>query len=231
MGGPLLWPADEDWPLCPEHEGSPMVPVVQIHRTDVPDVVPFPDGCDLLQVLWCPRKHSGHRWVVPHVRWRAAASVGKALETPPSPAERWENYVPRPCVVHPELVTEYPYWDLTDDMWNELEFRFLDLDQETGWDYQSHLSAAPGTKLVGYPGWCQEPDWPECSACGNRMEHLLTVESTEADAVSRRAWTPVEDGHTAYEGPGLVLGDLGGVYLFECHGCPGRPFAYRYDCP
>ncbi|WP_371637006.1 hypothetical protein OHB11_33555 [Streptomyces zaomyceticus] len=116
-------------------------------------------------------------------------------------------------------------------MWDELEFRFLDLDQETGWDYQSHLSTAPGTKLVGYPGWCQEPEWPECAGCGNRMEHLLTVESTEADAVSRRAWTPVEETHTPSEGPGLVLGDLGGVYFFECHACPGRPFTHRYDCP
>ncbi|MFE0683777.1 hypothetical protein ACFW17_23555 [Streptomyces sp. NPDC058961] len=49
-------------------------------------------------------------------------------------------------------MTEYPYWDLHDDMWDELEFRFLDLDQETGWNYQSHLSAVPGTKLLGYPG-------------------------------------------------------------------------------
>lgn len=63
------------------------------------------------------------------------------------------------------------------------------------------------------------------------MEHLLTVESTEADAVSRRAWTPIEEGHTPYEGPGLALGDLGGVYLSECHTCPGCPFTHRYDCP
>ncbi|MFF1548076.1 hypothetical protein [Streptomyces sp. NPDC058291] len=169
---------------------------MQIYRTSVPDIVPFPEGCDLLQVLWCPQKHSGHRWIVPRVQWRKASSVGKVLETPPTPADAWENYVPRPCVVHPELVTEYPYWDLRDDMWDELEFRFLDLNQETGWDYQSHLSTAPGTKLGGYPGWCQDPEWPGCVECGNRMEHLLTVESTEADAVSRRTWTPLEEGHT-----------------------------------
>ncbi|WP_189800850.1 DUF1963 domain-containing protein [Streptomyces tanashiensis] len=231
VGGPLLWPAEEAWPQCPEHEEAPMVPVVQIYRSSVPDIVPFPDECDLLQVLWCPRKHSGYRWVVPHVQWREAGAVRNALAAPPSPAEVWKNYVPRPCVVHPEPVTEYPYWDLHDDMWDELEFRFLEVDEETGWDYQSHLSTAPGTKLVGYPGWCQDPKWPDCSGCGNRMEHLLTVQSTEADALSRRAWVPTEDTHMPYEGPGLVLGDLGGVYLFECRTCPGRPFTHRYDCP
>ena len=145
VGGPLLWPAEDAWPLCSEREGSPMVPVVQIYRTSVPGTVPFPEGCDLLQVLWCPRKHSGHRWIVPHVQWRKAGLVGKVLETPPCPAELWKNYVPRPCVVHPELVTEYPYWDLHDDMWDALEFRFLYLDQETGWDYQSHLGVRGGS--------------------------------------------------------------------------------------
>ncbi|MFE0674576.1 DUF1963 domain-containing protein [Streptomyces sp. NPDC058867] len=231
VGGPLLWPADEDWPVCSEHGGEPMVPVVQLYRDGVPDVVPFPDGCDLLQVLWCPRKHGGSRWALPEVRWRRAGEVRAVRVTPPAPADPWANYVPRHCVVHPERVTEYPYWDLDDELWDELEFRFLDLDQESGWDYQSHLSTAPGTKLGGYPGWCQEPTWPDCVRCGGRMEHLLTVASTEADALSRRTWTPVEDRSTPPEGPGLVLGDLGGVYVFECRTCPGRPFAHRHDCP
>ncbi|MFD0260959.1 DUF1963 domain-containing protein [Kitasatospora indigofera] len=231
VGGPLLWPADEAWPLCPEHEGSPMVPVVQVHRDSVPGLVPFPDGCDLLQVLWCPRRHSDHRWIVPHVRRRRSGAVRTPLEAPPSPAEWEEDYLPRPCVVHPETVTEYPSWDLREDVWDALEDRFLALDEETGWDYQRHLSTAPGTKLGGYPGWSQHPDWPDCAGCGRRMEHLLTIRSTEADAISRRAWTPVEeDDDTPYQGPGLVLGDLGGVYLFECPDCPGRPFDHRYDC-
>lgn len=47
------------------------------------------------------------------------------------------------------------------------------------------------------------------------MDHLLTVESTE-EADSRQAWTPAEDRDIRPEGPSLVLGDLGGVYLFEC---------------
>ncbi|MER7671763.1 hypothetical protein ABTY61_25345 [Kitasatospora sp. NPDC096128] len=59
-----------------------------------------------------------------------------------------------------------------------------------------------------------------------------------------RTWPAVED--TPAEGgiwdlpyeerariqcpPGLMIGDMGGVYLFECPDCPGRPFAYRSDC-
>lgn len=236
VGGPLLWPEREPWPVCDEHGGAPMVAVAQIYRADVPDVVAFPEGCDVLQVLWCPRRHSDGPWVVPQVRWRAAEEVRQVrqprqgLDGPPAPAERHEHYVPRPCVVHPERVTEYPSWDLADAMWDALEPRLEQVLAETGWDYQCHLSTAPGTKLGGYPAWSQDPRWPACTECGRPMEHLLTFESAECDAGSARAWTPVEDRGVRYEGAGMMFGDMGGVYLFECPTCPGRPVAHRVDC-
>lgn len=48
-----------------------MVPGAQIFRADVPDVVPFPPGCDVLQILWCPNNHTPG-WVLPTVVWRNA---------------------------------------------------------------------------------------------------------------------------------------------------------------
>ncbi|MFK0259424.1 DUF1963 domain-containing protein [Streptomyces sp. NPDC090445] len=229
VGGPLLWPEHQPWPLCPEHHGSPMVPVVQLHAADALGLVPFPPGCDLLQVLWCPREHDG-RWVIPEVHWRDAAAVGSVREAPPVPVPVPYGRVPQPCVVHPEAAAEYPNWDLDEELHDALEPRFDLLEAETGWLYHHQLSTAPGTKLGGYPGWCQDPDWPDCSGCGQRMDHLLTVESSEADALSRLTWTPVEDQGIAYEAAGLKLGDMGGVYLFECRTCPGRPYGHRFDC-
>ncbi|MGW3111527.1 hypothetical protein [Streptomyces sp. NPDC001091] len=101
-----------------------------------------------------------------------------------------------------------------------------------------------GIKAGGYPTWTQEPDWPSCPDCRVRMEHLLTVNSAEFDGESWRTWLPVEDTpatgtvwdlpyeqRTAIQrAPGLMLGDMGGIYLFECTSCPGRPFAHRSDC-
>ncbi|TJZ54251.1 DUF1963 domain-containing protein [Streptomyces piniterrae] len=229
VGGPLLWPEQDPWSACPEHPGSPMVPVLQLYAADALDLVPFPPGCDLLQVLWCPRDHDG-RWVIPEVHWRDAAAIGSTCETPPAPTQIRFGRIPKPCVVHPELVIEYPSWDLDDGLWDTLEPRFVHVEAETGWDYQYHLSTAPGTKLGGHPGWCQDPQWPDCSECGKPMDHLLTVESTEADAVSRLTWTPIEDQDVEYEDAALMLGDMGGVYLFECRTCPGRPYKDRFDC-
>ncbi|XVV16772.1 hypothetical protein ACQP2X_21065 [Actinoplanes sp. CA-131856] len=56
------------------------------------------------------------------------------------------------------------------------------------------------------------------------MEHLLTVASWE---FSRGDEHP---GRRVQNPAGLMLGDVGGIYLFTCPVCPGRPFAYRFDC-
>jgi hypothetical protein len=45
-------PADE----IPHEAVVPMVSVVQLYAEDAPGV-PFPEGCELFQVLWCPFNH------------------------------------------------------------------------------------------------------------------------------------------------------------------------------
>jgi hypothetical protein len=252
VGGPLLWPGDELWPECAEEhfdlDGTPygvmpLVPVAQVYQAGAPSV-PYAPGCDLLQVLWCPFNHYDCECPRPWVYWRDSGSVGQVADTPPAPPEAPENYVPSPCVVHPERVTEYPRWDMPGDLYHDLEKRFTRLHDDTGWSYGSDLSDAPGTKLGGYPGWTQPPDWPDCESCGQRMEHLLTVASWECDSATWRTWLPVEDREllkgqeevqtklnlSVTQAAGLMLGDAGGVYIFECLSCPGRPTSHRFDC-
>lgn len=254
VGGPLLWPTDEPWPVCAEEHydiGSntprggevPLVPIVQVYQADAPSVS-FPSGCDLLQVLWCPFDHGEFCYPLPQVHWRGSRAVGPVKATPAAPADAPKDYVPSPCVIHPEQVAEYPSWDLPEDLRDGLRGRFDQLEQETGWLYWYHLADAPGIKLGGYPGWTQEPVWPDCAACGRRMDHLLTVASWEYDGESWRTWLPVEDrgvvdgqethrweeGLAAHAAAGLMLGDAGGVYIFECQSCPDRPIGHWFDC-
>jgi hypothetical protein len=82
---------------------SPLVGVLQLYARDVPDL-PFPDGTDLLQILWCPNEHglpwSGPR---PEAFWRRAAdvtSVGR--QTPPPRFGRW------PCASAAARVRRWP---------------------------------------------------------------------------------------------------------------------------
>ena len=66
--------------------------------------------------------------------------------------------------------------------------------------------------------------------------HRFTFQIKYSRAFERRFEFTAHDavnlaqGFPDFAGPELSLGDLGGVYLFECATCPGRPGAHRYDC-
>jgi hypothetical protein len=255
MGGQLLWPAGEPWPVCsggdgdhrwygPAPEAVPLVPVLQLYARDVP-TLPFVDGTDVLQVLWCPYDHAPRAWVKPALRWRASSQIAAlAAEVPWPPDPQPDGFVPRPCVLDPEAVVEYPSWDLPDDLYERFRAAFGSIRRKTGTDYHTHAADAPGTKAGGYPGWTQEPSWPVCG-CGAAMGHLLTVASWEFDRASMVRWLPEEDRAAGIADignigdpimaavmrpAGLMLGDCGGVYLFVCPHCSDRPFDWRFDC-
>jgi hypothetical protein len=252
MGGPVLWPRSEPWPYCgdghPRTSHSPpkgdpgpfpLIPVLQLFAADIPGLE-FPSGADLLQVLWCPFDHEAGYVPRPEVhRWDSTRSDLEAA-APPRPEGVGDNYLPNPCVLHPEPVVDYPSWDLPEEVHDALEARFDELEDETGWMYSAHLSVSDGIKVGGYPTWTQDPDWPTCPTCHHTMQHLLTINSAEFDGESWRTWLAVEDAtandlpyeeRTLIQSPhGLMLGDMGGIYLFECPDCPDRPFAYRSDC-
>jgi len=254
VGGPLLWSTHEPWPHYADAHPSigferpppgpvPLVSVLQLYAADIPDL-PFPSGTDLLQLLWCPYDHEPHYAPRPELRWRADDLDGPLLAHPPRPTGAPDNYLPAPCVLHPERIVEYPQWDLLGELGETLMQRFDRLKVETGWSYWRHLSVAPGIKPGGYPNWTQQPDWPHCDGCGKRMDHLLTVDSAEFDGGTASAWLPQEDRPTVgtifdlpYErrravqsALDLMIGDMGGVYLFVCPRCPGSPYTYRSDC-
>jgi hypothetical protein len=257
VGGPLMWPADEPWPECdgpsgydhdvntPGEAAAPLVPVVQLLAGDVPEL-PFPDGTDVLQVLWCPFDHEPFTAPRPQVRWRRRADVGARLSAMPTPdAGSDPDLVPRACVVAPERVVEYPTHDLPGAVWSQIRDAVERVARETGWEYETDLAVASGVKVGGYPGWTQSPEWPTCG-CGATMEHLLTIDSWEFSRGDERRWIPVEDRpamagwgwdtdddhpwRTRQNPTGLMIGDAGGLYLFVCTRCPTRPFDYRFDC-
>ncbi|MFD9216231.1 hypothetical protein ACFVY9_24655 [Streptomyces sp. NPDC059544] len=196
LAGPLLWPADEPWPVCtavhPKGTGHllsdvrlrrriqeeargrdyteeerlvldgmasglhvrdlgdadplPLLAVAQLYARDVPDLV-GPEGCDLLQVFWCPFEvHGPDRTIDVVLRWRSAEDVGTVLTTQPEPpvAGR-EECVPNTCAVHPEQVVEHEYLGLLgEDLQDEIaEWEEGLLDEEDGED--AHDSSAPAS--------------------------------------------------------------------------------------
>ena len=231
------------------HQGPvALVPVLQLYARDVPEL-PFPEHTDLLQLLWCPNWH-GEPWYGPSpiTVWRWVADVTEPLASPPPPRFEadWEwcarDYVPLPCVLHAERVVEYPHAEQPgfSDLPDPLDERVRRWQQRRHWLYWKALSTAPGTKIGGWPRWSQGPQLPVCD-CGLRMRHLLTIASEEFG--DRERWLPVEDRVDAriagqrlltdrdcWAPHGLMLGDVGSLYLFTCMAFAERPLAGTMHC-
>ncbi|MFI1336439.1 hypothetical protein ACH4U7_41300 [Streptomyces sp. NPDC020845] len=299
VGGPLLWPADEPWPVCtePHRRGRgrrpadihrerrvlatawardpdpgpteeerrlltelgrehrvagiadtdplPMVGVAQLYRRDVPDLLAGPDGCDLLQVFWCPFDRHGRTGYGMSLRllWRRSWEVGEVLAAPPLPeVVGYEGYVAEPCVLHPEQVVTYPFAGLLPeeleariDAWEEAreeeareeEAREEEAEAEPP-AYQYDLSIPPGWRAGGFASWhLTDPSPMNCLACAAPMELLLTIDSSEWDGGSH-SWMPQEDrdlpGRLRSATPTKVtVGRWGELNIFACPADPGHP--------
>lgn len=233
MGGLIAWPRDEPWPRCPEDQ-SPMVPIVQLRKQDVPELG-FPQNKDLFQMLWCPRDdHSAEAQYdpIPHFCWRDCRTIGNFWEEPPAPVNPETDLCPKECKVHPERVGELPaLWALPSGMVENLEqyigetgsedLQRFGLDAEGS--YAAAFGSAPGSKVGGYPLWIQDPEELQCSKCGNDMQHLLTISSSEVHGCVR--WVPEGESMDSVKNSdtGLTLGDMGSMYVFCCQRCDDKP--------
>ncbi|MFD7442322.1 hypothetical protein [Streptomyces sp. NPDC059909] len=215
IGGPLLWPGQDPWPTCsvPDEEdptGMPataMVPVAQIFRRDVPGPW-WPDGIDLLQILWCPNEH----WDVPppqddgspivEVRWRRAAEMaGTPPRVSPEPSRHGEGCMPEPCTLTVEPLVDFPFREvLPPDLRPPLE----ELVHRTG-DGGDVITRVAGWKLGGWPTWhLNHPRDFRCTTCDSEMTLLFTAAS---DAES-----------------GVVVGRYGDLRIFVCPAGHDHPF-------
>ncbi|MEE1751408.1 hypothetical protein [Streptomyces sp. SP18CS02] len=299
VGGPLLWPADEPWPLCTEAHGRgrgrrpadihrerqvlaaamahgpastltdedrllleelgrshhvpearetdplPLIGLAQLYRRDIPDLLPGPDDCDLLQVFWCPfdaHGESGHGMLL-DLRWRRSWEVGEVLAAPPRPqVVGFSGYVPEPCVLHPEQVVTYPFAGLLPDdlcaridAWDEAREEEAEEAREESPDggaedppaYQYDLSIPPGWRAGGFASWhLTDPCAMDCLTCSTPMELLLTIDSSEWDGGSG-SWRPLEDRDlAAYHSPRpteVTVGRWGELNVFACPDDPAHP--------
>ncbi|MCB5163757.1 hypothetical protein LG634_02715 [Streptomyces bambusae] len=207
-----------------------MLPVAQLYAREVPDL-PVPEGADVLQVLWCPFDHP----IMPKTAlfWRSSATVTDVLVTPPEPpAMQFDDYLPEPCLLTPEQVTEYPdHLELS----KELQARLADWGawQEAGVDvscvyapypqetYDNELAGAPGWKVGGWPLWgATDPSPRLCPTCNSDMDALLTIATFEAGPDS--TWHPHDQAtHSHPRQPTAV--QIGSGYDQQLYICPASP--------
>ncbi|GAA2141447.1 hypothetical protein [Glycomyces algeriensis] len=214
--------AEYDVAEYPEYEADappPLIPLAQLHYRDVPGL-PWADRFDLLQLLWCPRDHPDAD--TPYnpafqLRWRRAESINERLTEPPRPVVGNGDYVPNPCVVHPEVVTEYPvYRELPETLQQAVAHWAEAIDDESA--YLLDASVAPGWKAVGHGGnWAIIDPYPMTCECGELQLPLFTVDSGESGGDSR-SWDAVEDTDGRYSNPVEII--IGRAYILQLYYCP-----------
>ncbi|MBD0418966.1 hypothetical protein H0H10_07200 [Streptomyces sp. TRM S81-3] len=217
----------------------PLLPVAQLYARDVP--FPCPPDADLLQVLWCPFDHAEYAHPRTVLFWRSAAGVTDVLDAPPEPpVVQSAHYLPEPCLLSPEQVTEYPHpreldkelRDQLDDFsrWESIDpARYNAYAYDPGELYLNNLSTAPGWKTGGWTRW--DPTDPvdrSCPECGTEEVPLLTIASSEWDGGSG-TWIAEEDRttpaprHPGAEDGNFTLIDIVGGYNLQLHACPADP--------
>jgi hypothetical protein len=230
------------WPEYP----VPMLPVAQLYTRDIPGLRP-PGRADLLQFLWCPFDHGMKPYPRPSLHWRTAATVTSVLADPPEPPSvQYGGYLPEPCLLHPEQVTEYPdFMELSQDLQEQVRQWGKEQTGGTVPDsssellsevfYEKELAVAPGWKAGGWPRWgLTDPSTQSCPACGSGMLPFLTVASVEWDR-SSHSWIPYEDqAHASdpvYLGarhpghPAMVqIADNNCLQFYTCPASPDHPY-------
>lgn len=112
---------------------------------------------------------------------------------------QFDSYLPEPCLLHPEQITEYPdHLELSTELqeqlrqWSVPQAAEEDMDPQTYYDCV--LSSAPGWKVGGWPAWDSTDPTPRpCPECGTGMEVLLTIATFEEGDDEGRSWSPYEN--------------------------------------
>ncbi|MBO1330216.1 hypothetical protein [Streptomyces sp. VRA16 Mangrove soil] len=203
----------------------PLVPVLQLRRSDAPGTY-FPGDADLLQILWCPRQHAeASDGLRPAVFWRRAAEVTPG---PARPTAEPGPRVPVPCAVHPEELVEFPWMEQgygytvgPSPLPGALQRRIhaWDADRARGLDYHA-LAVAPGWKVGGW-----DLTHPVCD-CGTTMVMLFQTSQYE---FLDGTWAPRDDPGFPWGDPGDAAAQqptgvrLGGDRCAMVHLCPADP--------
>jgi len=207
-----------------------MLAVAQLYRRDVPGFI-GPAEADVLQMLWCPLDHPPDHVPAVVVKWRWSADVVDVLADQPEPALMEDGYyLPNPCVLHPEQITEYQYIDLLpDDLRTQLDA--WSRDRPEGHWYHD-MAIAPGWKLGGFSEWGLTDPYPMVCECDEDMRLLLGVGGVEWDPKTG-LWRPLEDGddggYYSYPEPyGPTQVQIGRGYQLWIFYCP-RSFDHPHQ--
>jgi hypothetical protein len=241
IGGPFFFNQLSSWPRCELHNTS-MVGMVQLNKSDISEL-PFRDQEEVLQVFWCLFDHDdGHYCPLVSTRWLKKNQLTDTGKPNPKITRRgMSDNLPVACRLYPHKVTELPGLDYRN--YEEVSKRVVDwLKKSDEYEFPKNdvaptdyeglyrfVGPASGTKVMGYANWIQDTEIPSCDSCSEPMTLMLTMASAEWE--NGNLLRPKEFGvNVPYNTTGLMLGDVGNVYIFICAKCKERPVKRVFQC-
>lgn len=187
---------ENDWPICGNCE-NPLSFIFQCNLADCP----HQKAQGLFTFFYC---HECSPWGDDDfedawlVRRYNAPDKASAFELDnDSPART------NPCSTQLQVAQSLPNWESINDLAPEIAKLSASANSDEPWAaYQQALEQLLGgepelnTAIGGYPQWIQGTDFPSCPNCSKRTRLLAQIDSEEE--------------------AGIMWGDSGMVYLFEC---------------
>jgi len=234
FGGLMMGNEPEGWPRCQFHNSN-HIGVLQLLKQDYPEL-PFPHDSDIFQLTWCPMDHE---FGLPEVtvRWRTRGVLQPTRTS--NPDHKWPEfgYLPQPCRIYADKVTEYPSWgdERMDESMRQrigqstaLQKYFERHGATTGDEVLNYFfewfGPYYGTKLFGHAAWIQSPETPTCNSCGTQMQLLVSIQSWEPWRHDKHQRQPIGlPRGTRGSTTDLMIGDAGCAFVFICRQCPDLP--------
>lgn len=231
IGGDFIDSKSIEVPICPEH-GQPLLNLIQIIGSDIKGW----DKKEALQVFWCPQDHENT--YCPYIHVRRIGIDSKDIRKFQVFDDSESLYIPKTSSIVFESIIECPS---VHEIPNTI-LRKIKLVKEWGilgnqlfgdgyenyaeYYYQNALSTAPGWKLGGWCDWVQAKMSFTCD-CKSKMAHLITLGSSMTDGATMFRWGKYR-GKKGYDQTGIMIGDCGNIYVFECIKC--KKIKWEFQC-
>jgi uncharacterized protein YwqG len=193
----------DQWPVCPTcHRELVFVAQFVDDRTHTLYVFFYCFAC----LPWGLRAEENAQWLV---RWYPRPSMDTYRTLLPSAASE-QTVIPSRVSGSPVRVL--PDWEGIESLSPRASNLCYDLDDARPWEEYAAAVHRLGclneyaTLIGGYPRWVQDALVTTCEACGSELAFLAQIDSEEA--------------------AGLMWGDAGLVYLFQC---PTHPDIFRLE--
>jgi hypothetical protein len=204
-GTPLLHPG-ETWPQCAMCR-KPLALFLQLNLATLPEDIRGEFGHGHLQMFYCVSDSGccvqGENWHSPFAPHQLLRRIDSSRSEPAVLAPRFDRILPASTIVGWERIDDYPNSYELDELGVELDDEIRDELFERG------LTAAQRDKLLGWPAWVQNANYPECRICGRALWLIFSLESHQ------NLW--------------YAFGDSGSGQLT---GCPDHPdeLAFAWQC-